>query len=48
VLLASQVVPWFRRHALLAAVLVLLATIAGWIYLLLIVSSNIGDTTISS
>ncbi len=48
VLLASQVVPWFRRHALLTAVSILVVTVAGWSYVLLIVSSNIGDTTISS
>jgi hypothetical protein len=44
VLLVSQVVPWLRKHALITAVSVTVGAGALWTYLLLIVSSNIGDT----
>jgi hypothetical protein len=48
VLLASQAFPWFRRHPLLATTAIVLVIAPVWTYLLLVVSSNIGDTTISS
>ncbi len=46
--LASQLVPWLRRHWVLSAIAIVLAMSVGWTYLLLVVSSNVGDTTISS
>ena len=45
VLLLSQAIPWLRRHALPTALAILVVTVAGWTFLLLVVSSNIGDTT---
>jgi hypothetical protein len=47
-LLASQAIPWFRRHPLLTTTAIVLVMAPVWTYLLLVVSSNIGDTTISS
>lgn len=44
VLLGSQAVPLCRRHLLLTATAIALAAGLGWTYLLLGVSSNIGDT----
>ena len=41
----TQAFAWFRRRAWLAALAILLVTVLGWTYLLLIASSNIGDTT---
>ena len=40
----SQLLPWFQRHALTAFVSVAIVLGGIWVYLLLVVSSNIGDT----
>jgi hypothetical protein len=43
-LVLSQAIALFRRHPALTALAILTLTLAGWTFLLLIVSSNIGDT----
>jgi hypothetical protein len=41
-LVASQLIPWFRRHALVPLICVILAGIVFWTYVLADASGNLG------
>ena len=44
-LLVTQLTAWGRGHVLATTLLIAIVLSAGWTYLLLVVSSNIGDTS---